>query len=253
VGAPDEVSRDAPALLIGTSGYVYPHWRNGVFYPPGLRPRDELAWYARWFRTVELNNPFYRVPTAESFARWRDATPDDFRFAVKVNRLVSHALRLRDAAAPLADFLERASALRPKLGPLLVQLPPTFALDLPTLQAFLAGLPEGGRWVLEPRHPSWQIPAAYEALGRRGVALCVPVGGRVQPDLVTTASFTYLRMHAGAGAEGRFDVEELRPWAARIRGLRQAGKDVYVYFNNDREGHAVRDARRLLELLARER
>ena len=107
--------------------------------------------------------------------------------------------------------------------------------------------------MLEPRHPSWQIPAVYEALGRRGVALCVPVGGRVQPDLVTTAPFTYLRMHAGAGPGGRFDVEELRPWAARIRGLRKAGKDVYVYFNNDREGHAVRDARRLLELLGRER
>ena len=247
------MSGNAPALLIGTSGYVYPHWRKGVFYPPGLRPREELAWYARWFRTVELNNPFYRVPSPETFARWRDATPDDFRFAVKVNRLVSHARRLKDAAAPLGEFLHLASTLRPKLGPLLVQLPPTFTLDLPLLQAFLAELPGGARWVLEPRHPSWQVPAVYDALARRGVALCVPVGGRVQPDLVTTAPFTYLRMHAGAGEGGRFDVEELRPWAARIRGLRKAGKEVMVYFNNDRGGHAVRDARRLLELLGQER
>jgi uncharacterized protein YecE (DUF72 family) len=220
-----------------------------VFYPPDLRVQDELAWYAAQFRSVELNNPFYRVPSAETFARWRDATPADFFFAVKVNRLISHTLRLRDAAEPLRAFLDLSAVLGPKLGPLLVQLPPQFQLDLARLARFLELLPSAFRWTIELRHPSWQVPEVYDALGRRGVALCVPVGGRVQPDLVTTAPFTYLRMHAGQAAAGGFSDTELRPWAARVRALARSGKEVYVYFNNDREGHAVHDAARLRELL----
>jgi uncharacterized protein YecE (DUF72 family) len=185
----------------------------------------------------------------ETFARWRDATPADFTFAVKVSRLISHTLRLRDVTEPLGTFLARASVLGTKLGPLLVQLPPDFQLDLPRLEAFLEELPREHRWTVEFRHPSWQVPAVYDALGRRGVALCVPVGGRVQPDLMTTAPFTYIRMHAGAAPAGGFTDEQLRPWAARVHALVRSGKDVHVYFNNDREGHAVRDAVRLREML----
>lgn len=236
-------------IWIGTSGYVYRHWRGGVFYPPGLPAREELTWYATRFRALELNNPFYRVPSADTFSRWRDATPPDFTFAVKVNRLITHTLRLRGAAEPLRAFVEQAAILGSKLGALLVQLPPDFQLDLPRLDDFLQELPLDYRWTIELRHPSWQVPAVYEALGRRGVALCVPVGGRVRPDLVTTAPFTYVRMHAGEGPAGRFTDEELRRWAARVRALARSGKDVHVYFNNDREGHAVRDAARLRELL----
>jgi uncharacterized protein YecE (DUF72 family) len=236
-------------VWIGTSGYVYRHWRAGVFYPQGLRARDELAWYAGRFRTLELNNPFYRVPTAATFARWRDQTPADFVFSVKVNRVVSHMRRLRDAAEPLAAFLTAAEHLGPKLGPLLVQLPPHFLLDLARLEAFLAQLPVTRRWVLELRHPSWQTPAVYDALGRCRVALAVPVGGRLQPDLVTTTDFSYIRMHAGRGPTGGFNDDELEWWAGRIRALVRGDKDVWVYFNNDRDGHAPRNAARLRELL----
>jgi uncharacterized protein YecE (DUF72 family) len=232
-------------LWIGTSGYVYRHWRGGVFYPVGLPAKDELVWYATRFGTVELNNPFYRVPTRETFARWRDQTPEEFVFSVKVNRTISHLRRLRDAAGPLEEFLERASVLGSRLGPLLVQLPPQLHLDLQLLEGFLAGLSVAHRWVIEFRHPSWQAAPVYDALGRRGVALCVPVGGRVSPDLVTTAPFTYIRMHAGSAPGGAFGDEALRSWAGRIRALRRAGKSVYVYFNNDREGHAPRDADKL--------
>jgi uncharacterized protein YecE (DUF72 family) len=236
-------------VWIGTAGYVYRHWRGGVFYPPGLPPGDELAWYAGRFRTVELNNPFYRPPSAETFARWAAAVPDDFLFAVKVTRVVSHDRRLRGADAPLGRFVDAAEALGPRLGPLLVQLPPQFQLDHRVLDQFLATLPAAHRWVLEVRHPSWQVPAVYGTLASRGVALCVPVGGAVQPDLVTTAGFTYLRMHAGAEAGGRFGDAELEGWAGRVRALARSGKDVHVYFNNDRGGHAPRDAERLRELL----
>jgi uncharacterized protein YecE (DUF72 family) len=236
-------------VWIGTSGYVYRHWRSGVFYPPGLPAREELGWYAGQFRTVELNNPFYRRPSRESLQRWRDGTPNDFLFAVKVSRVLSHYRRLHDVGDVLDSVLQDADTLGPKLGPLLVQLPPQFHLDLPVLESFLAILPESYRWVLEVRHPSWQVPAVYEALGRKGVALCVPVGGRVQPDLVTTAGFTYLRMHVGGEPGGRFGDDQLALWAGRVRGLARSGKDVYAYFNNDRGGHAPRDARRLRELL----
>ena len=236
-------------LWVGTSGYVYPHWRRGVFYPVGLRQRDELAFYARHFSTVELNNPFYRLPEPEIFERWRDAVPEGFVFAVKASRYITHVRRLRDVAEPLALLLDRASLLESRLGPLLFQLPPTLQADLDLLRRFLDTLPEGRRWVLEFRHPSWHTPEVYQALGDRAVALCIPVGGRVRPDLVTTAPFAYIRMHAGQGAGGGFTREQLEWWAGRIGALRRAARDCYVYFNNDAGGHAPRDARALLDLL----
>jgi uncharacterized protein YecE (DUF72 family) len=236
-------------LWVGTSGYVYVHWRRGVFYPEGLRQRDELAHYTERFRTVELNNPFYRLPAPESFDRWRDLAPDDFLYAVKASRYITHIRRLRDTAESVALFMARAERLGPRLGPILFQLPPTYAADVPVLRQFLDELPEGHRWVIEFRHPSWHTAEAYEALGSRGVALCIPVGGRVRPDFVTTAPFVYVRMHAGEGAGGGFTAEQLQWWAGRLRALGQAGKDRFVYFNNDPGGHAPRDARTLLDLL----
>ena len=176
--------------------------------------------------------------------------PAGFCFAVKASRFITHLKRLRDPDEPLALFLERASELGPALGPILFQLPPDFQADLDRLATFLAALPPSRRWVIEFRHPSWQRAPVYELLGRHGVGLCVPVGGRVSPDLVATAPFAYLRMHAGAGPGGGFTDDQLRAWAGRVRGLRRAGKEVFVYFNNDWEGHAVRDAARLRALLA---
>lgn len=237
-------------LWVGTSGYVYVHWRRGVFYPERLRQREELPYYAQRFRTVELNNPFYRLPAPESFDRWRDAVPDDFLYAVKASRYITHIRRLRDAAESVALFMERAQRLGPKLGPVLFQLPPTSTADLAVLRGFLAELPAGHRWVVEFRHPSWHTPAVYETLADRAIALCIPVGGRVRPHLVTTAPFVYVRMHAGEGPGGGFTSDQLKYWAGRLRTLGKAGKDRFVYFNNDAGGHAPRDARTLLDLLA---
>jgi uncharacterized protein YecE (DUF72 family) len=236
-------------LWVGTSGYVYVHWRHGVFYPEGLRQREELTYYAQHFRTVELNNPFYRLPAVESFDRWRDAVPDDFLYAVKASRYITHIRRLRDAADSVALFLERAERLGPRLGPILFQLPPTYGMDLPVLRRFLDRLPQGRHWVVEFRHPSWHTAEVYDALADRAVALCIPVGGRVRPDLVTTAPFVYVRMHAGEGAGGGFTGDQLRYWASQLRALGKAGKERFVYFNNDAGGHAPRDARTLLDLL----
>jgi uncharacterized protein YecE (DUF72 family) len=182
-------------VWIGTSGYVYRHWRKGVFYPVGLRAREELGYYAQRFSTVELNNSFYRLPTPQMFDRWGDSTPPGFAFAVKASRYITHIKRLRDAGDALALFLERAKRLERKLGPMLFQLPPTQPADLARLREFLALLDQSRRWVLEFRHPTWHTHDVYQTLTDHGVALCIPVGGAVHPDLFTTASFTYLRMH----------------------------------------------------------
>lgn len=236
-------------VWIGTSGYVYRHWRKATFYPSGLPAREELRYFAAHFRTVELNNPFYRLPTPEMFLRWRDSTPPDFRFAVKASRYITHIKRLRDVGAELALFLERADHLGRKLGPLLFQLPPTQQLDLGRLSEFLALLPGARPWVIEFRHPSWHTDQVYQLLTDHKVALCIPVGGGLYPDQVTTAPFTYFRMHRGQEPGGGFTEDEITSWAAQISALRSAGKEVYVYFNNDWGGYAIRDAMRLRELL----
>ena len=236
-------------IWIGTSGYVYRHWRQGVFYPPGLKAREELAYYASHFPTVELNNPFYRLPTPEMFDRWREATPDGFLYAVKASRYITHIKRLKDVAEAVGLFLERSDRLGPKLGPILFQLPPNQQIDLGRLQAFLPLLSAERRWVLEFRHASWHTADVYRTLAEHGVALCIPVGGGVHPDRITTAPFTYIRFHRGQEPRGGLSKEEIRAWAGRIRALASSGKEVFVYFNNDWEGFALRDAAALEELL----
>ena len=240
-------------VWIGTSGYVYRHWRKGVFYPVGLPAREELGYYASRFHTVELNNPFYRLPTPEMFQRWRDSTPLDFQFAVKASRHITHVKRLRNVADELTLFLDRADHLGSKLGPILFQLPPTQQIDLARLGEFLALLSNARRWVIEFRHPSWHTGEVYRLLSGHGVALCIPVGGGLHPDRVTTARFTYIRMHRGQEPEGGFTHDELVSWAGQIRALRGAGKEIYIYFNNDWGGYAIRDAMRLKELLVASR
>jgi uncharacterized protein YecE (DUF72 family) len=236
-------------VWIGTSGYVYRHWRQGVFYPTGLPAREELGYYASHFRTVELNNPFYRLPTPEMFQRWRDNTPSDFQFAVKASRYITHIKRLRDVGDELALFQARADHLGPKLGPVLFQLPPTQQLELARLGDFLKLLSKDRRWVIEFRHPSWHTSAVYQLLTDHSVALCIPVGGALDPDRVTTAAFTYIRMHRGKQPGGGFTGQELKAWAAQVGALSSAGKEAYIYFNNDWGGYAIRDAVMLGELL----
>jgi uncharacterized protein YecE (DUF72 family) len=231
-----------PEIRIGTSGYMYRHWRKGVFYPAGLPVKRELAYYAARFRTVELNNPFYRLPTPEMFVRWRESTPAGFDFAVKASRYITHIKRLRDVGDEIALFMERASLLQQKLGPVLFQLPPTQQIDNARLRDFLSLLSSDCRWVMEFRHPSWHTGETYQLLAEHGVALCIPVGGGLEPDRITTAPFTYIRMHRGKEPAGGFTGAELEAWASQVRALAASGKEVYVYFNNDWEGFALRDA-----------
>lgn len=245
----------AARLLVGTSGYVYPHWR-GRFYPADLPQRRWLPFYASRFETVELNNPFYRLPEARTFRAWREAVPPGFVFAVKASRYLTHIRKLRAPAAPLRLLLGRARALGPALGPVLFQLPPGWGVDLERLDRFLLALGRQRlvprlRAVLEVRHPGWAGPEVFERLSRAGVALCLADWRDLPLSAPVTAGFVYVRRHgAGRLYGGAYPEAALREDAGRIRAWLREGRDVYVYFNNDEEGHAVRDARRLRDLVA---
>ena len=238
-------------VLIGTSGYVYRDWR-GRFYPRTLAAREWLAFYAARFPTVELNSPFYRLPRAATFRAWAAAVPEDFVFAVKASRFLTHIKRLREPGPPLTLFMQRARGLGAARGPVLFQLPERFHLDVERLDAFLAALARRRirRAVLEVRHASWLIDSVFERLGRANVALCLhdwkeqPVTGPV------TADFVYVRRHGTRRRYGgSYSDRLLRADARRVEGWAAEGRDVYVYFNNDGRAAAVRNALRLTELV----
>ena len=236
-------------LYLGTSGYVYRHWRHGVFYPEGLPQREELAFYGSRFNSVELNAPFYRLPTREHFVRWREQTPGDFVFAVKASRTISHYKRLRHCAPQVGEFLAAARGLGSKLGVILCQLPPTFGLDLQRLEDFLQTLPASPPWVFEFRNPGWLTDSVLALLSRYRAGFCIPIGGRLRLEAVAaTGGLGYFRFHQGAGKDGRFTARELGRWADEIHEL-LPGRTIYAFFNNDWRGFAPHDALRLRSLL----
>ncbi|HXE80149.1 MAG TPA: DUF72 domain-containing protein [Vicinamibacterales bacterium] len=241
----------SPLLRIGCSGWQYRHWR-GSFYPADLPVANWLARYARTFDTVELNNSFYRLPSAAAFRRWRDQTPPGFLFAVKASRYLTHMKKLKDPGEPLARFFEAAGELGPKLGPVLYQLSPRWAANIERLRAFVAALPRGVSHVMEFRDPSWYAPEILNVLERAGVALCLhdmtgsaTVRRRVGP-------FAYVRFHGTTRRGGRYDDAALESWAEWMESELRRGAPVFAYFNNDVGGHAPRDAARLAARLRRD-
>jgi uncharacterized protein YecE (DUF72 family) len=240
-----------PAVRIGTSGWVYKTWR-GPFYPEKLPQRLWLHHYAEAFDTAEVNGSFYRLPSQATVAAWRDATPPDFTFAWKASRFITHMKRLRAATPSLERILAPMQALGLKLGPMLFQLPPSMILDLPRLTDFLALLPAAPPSVIEFRHPSWYVDTVFEALARRGVALCVSDHHHAPAPWLATAPFAYVRGHGPSGRYvGSYSDEALIVWARRIERWRIEGKPVYAYFDNDVAAAAPSDARRLRVLVER--
>ena len=245
-------------MLIGTSGWQYRDWRGGL-YPEGVPQRLWLEHYATHYLTVENNNSFYRLPSRETFAAWRERTPDDFVMTVKASRYLTHVRRLRDPAEPVARLVGAAAGLGPKLGPVLLQLPPTLKADPDTLDACLkefrtAAATLGGhrlRLAVEPRHETWwtdeirQILAAYDA------TLCwADRRGHPITPLWRTATWGYLRFHEGTAQPWpSYGPQALRSWVTRLTETWPDEADVYVYFNNDPEGHAIRDSERLCQML----
>jgi len=238
-------------VKIGTSGWQYRHWRT-AFYPKELRTGDWLPFYARSFDTVEVNNAFYRLPAAEVFARWRDATPKGFEIAVKASSYLTHNKRLRDPAEPVARLMDRARHLGDKLGPVLLQLPPTMKVDLGRLDEALGCFPSGVRVAVEARHESWDIDDVWSILAARGAAWCVADARWRRWPLVRTADWGYLRLHEGRSLPPPcYGRRALRSWSERVAATWPRGEDVYVYFNNDTCACALRDARVFAGLCAR--
>ncbi|MET7769347.1 DUF72 domain-containing protein [Nocardia sp. NPDC005366] len=231
------------ALFVGTSGWQYKDWRN-ILYPADLPQRSWLEMYAERFSTVEINNAFYRLPSRETFAAWRARTPDDFRIAVKASRFLTHIKRLREPEEPVRRLVDHAAGLGHRLGPVLLQLPPTLRADPPLLDQCLRCFPPDVRVAVEPRHDSWWTPEVRAVLDTHGAALCwADSGSRPVTPLWRTAGWGYLRLHSGrARPWPRYGRSALRSWSARLRDTWSDNEDVFVYFNNDPCGAAVYDA-----------
>ena len=203
------------AIRIGTSGFIYEHWRRR-FYPPSARG-SELELYARTFDTVELNVTFYRMPPSSTFRSWAARVPEGFLFAVKASRYLTHVRRLREPRPSVELLVERASELGSHLGPILIQLPPDLELDLAALEATLDAFPAPIRLAVEPRHSSWFIEEVRHALVDRNVALCMADRRGPITPLWRTAEWTYLRFHAGRAApRSCYGAGELETWAERL-------------------------------------
>jgi uncharacterized protein YecE (DUF72 family) len=229
------------AIRIGTSGFIYEHWR-GRFYPPSARG-TELEWYAQAFDTVELNVTFYRMPPTSTFRSWAARVPAGFLFAVKASRYLTHVKRLKEPRPSVELLVERAGELGSHLGPILIQLPPDLEVDLPALEETLDAFPAGLQLAVEPRHDSWFVDDLRRILADRNAALCVADRrGPISP-LWRTADWGYLRFHAGrAKPRSCYGPDELDRWTERL--VAGWGRDAngFVYFNNDGNGCALRDA-----------
>lgn len=233
---------------IGTSGWHYKHWR-GPFYPETLQASRMLSWYAERFDTVELNNTFYHLPSQKALERWRSSTPDNFCFAVKGSRYITHMKKLKDPEQALDRFFEMADLLGSKLGPILFQLPPFWQPDLERFSHFLSALPPRHRYAFELRNAAWETPEVADLLRRHRAGYCIFHLAGAQSRMEITADFTYIRLHGPGGKyQGSYTDEQLWSWAHRIRQWRTELKDIYVYFDNDDSGYAARNALRLKEM-----
>jgi uncharacterized protein YecE (DUF72 family) len=209
-----------------------------------------LGYYAERFDTVELNNSFYHLPKKPALENWRDTTPEDFVFAAKGSRFLTHMKKLKDAGQGLQRFLDAIETLAHKLGPILFQLPPNWELDLDRLEAFLALLPAHHRYAFEFRNATWNVPPVYELLARHNAAYCAfHLAGEHSP-IELTADFAYVRLHGPGGKyQGSYSHDVLRGWSSRIGSWKRKLKATYLYFDNDEAGYAASDALRLKSLM----
>ena len=246
----DFEQKHLPWLFIGTSGWHYDHWRER-FYPVGLPKSRWLGYYAETFRTVELNNSFYHLPSEKAFLSWKESTPPGFIFTVKASRLITHMRKLRNVEQALENFLSRARLLGEKLGPILYQLPPNLHRNGSLLEDFASRLPTDLAHVFEFRHSSWFDPSIFAIMERQKIGFCIfDAPGRPCPEVVTS-DLVYVRFHGSSQLYSScYTEEELESWAGRIADLARGRRAVYMYFNNDADAYAVHNALSLRKRLA---
>ncbi|HET7886720.1 MAG TPA: DUF72 domain-containing protein [Bradyrhizobium sp.] len=238
-------------VLIGTSGWHYDSWR-GPFFPSDLALKNQLQYYAGQFQTTELNGVFYRTPSLDAVKAWRAQTGDDFIFAWKASKFITHWKRLsNNSVNSLALIEERLAVLGNKAGPVLFQLPPNFEADVDRLNSFFRLLPKRRRYSFEFRHPSWYEPAIMKILSRRNAALCLSDHHDAPAPWKRTADFVYIRGHGPGGRyKDHYSQQALSAWAARIKSWKKQGCDVFVYFDNDQKSAAPADALKLKQLVS---
>lgn len=232
------------SIYIGTSGWSYDHWQ-GVLYPHGASGPERLAYCVAHYNTVEINSPFYRWPSRAVFSSWHNRLPQGFRMTVKASRALSHNKRLYGPEVWTQRMAAGMKRLGDKLGIWLVQLPPGLARDDERLAYFLRQIPSGLKTAIEFRHPSWNHDEIFGLLEQYGVAYCIMSGAYLPCVLRATAPFVYARLHGPDHNHlyaGSYSDDDLRWWAERIHEWHAANKDVWVYFNNDGNGNAVRNA-----------
>ena len=236
-------------IHVGCSGWVYKHWR-GLLYPEGLPQRLWFQRYSEEFDTVEINASFYRVPLDTTFVGWRDKAPDGFRYAVKVNRFITHLKKLVGVEEEVDRFIALARRLGDALGPLLYQLPPSLHKDVPRLDAFLRRLPTDLEHVVEFRHSSWYDDEVRHLLDRHGIGFVAhDLRGLISPWWATGQT-AYVRFHGSGGRySGRYSDEMLLQWTDWCVEQARSGRSVWCYFNNDIHGHAIEDARTLKSMV----
>ena len=239
-------------IHIGTSGWHYKHWLGGVFYPPDMPPGQMFQFYTKHFDTVEINNSFYHLPLASTFDNWRDSSPARFQFAVKGSRFITHMKKLKDPKPSSEKFFLAADRLGKKLGPILFQLPPRWKVNVERLSEFLEAVPGKHKYVIEFRDETWLVPEVYKVLRRHRAAFCIHDFADMKIPNEITTSFTYIRFHGPTSAKyfGSYSTEQLKTWAERIKEWSQSLSAVYIYFNNDPGGEAVKNAKELKHLIA---
>lgn len=243
-----------PNIFVGTSGFSYKGWSK-IFYPEDLPQRRQLEYYAARYNSVEINNTFYRLPNKSTYAAWRERTPDNFCFAIKGSRYITQTRQLTDTAEAVGNYFERAEALGGKLGVVLWQLPPHLRADQDKLERFCRVLAanevaKSVRHAAEFRHQSWFTPETYALLRRYNLALVIAHSERWPSAEEVTADFVYLRFHGAPKLyTSNYSDDELKGWADKARRWAD-GKDLYAYFNNDVDGHAVKNAQTLSKFLS---
>lgn len=243
--------RSKGLAFIGTSGWNYDSWKKGAFYAEGIRESELLPEYAKSFRSVEVNRSFYKLPSEKAVNIWREQSPQDFIFACKASRFLTHRRKLKEPEEPIERLLRTLKPLGTKLGPLLFQLPPNWRVNLERLEYFLQQLPADHRHTIEFRDQSWLTEDVYQLLEDYGVALCFYDFKAFRSPEVVTSDFVYIRLH-GPHQEpyrGSYDGRTLSRYARKMREWMEGGLDVYCYFDNDQNACAPKDAQRLVAKL----